>query len=334
MALHIRKDESITGLPTCPSCGGVLHGESRCPHCGASPSEKKEPLGPVHRQRRGDRRPGNRRGFLSLLFWIALIGALFLPVKAPTDYLAVAEGLWKRSSAPLSEEAPGLIEDVDSFKAMVQERIRKRGVDASEAAAAFPLADCLSKVAAARSDFAKKWTDAGAAGVDEIERAWQVEVSRFRSTCVAEGVSRLDRAMREGGRRATDKKATMPLWQWLYGSNVKPAIDSFHSKPATDAAPQQPRRCDTCMGTGLVKCSTCGGRGSVPATISTPCKQCDGTGIYKPRTSQRTSTCPFCKGAGKIESQGFEPCLACEGKGIVSCATCGGRGTVVHSSKK
>jgi len=67
-----------------------------------------------------------------------------------------------------------------------------------------------------------------------------------------------------------------------------------------------------------VKCTKCGGTGSLPAT----CDECKGKG--KIITEKGLEECDICNGSGKIQTK----CGECYGSGRLACDTCGGTGNV------
>lgn len=103
------------------------------------------------------------------------------------------------------------------------------------------------------------------------------------------------------------------------------AYQRWWPAPLVERAPVP---CETCLGTGFITCTHCGGTGQVEGQpISIPCDQCDGKGNYSKRISPGVSKCPFCKGTGiKGTKTVRETCSVCQGKGRVSCPDCQGAG--------
>jgi len=84
----------------------------------------------------------------------------------------------------------------------------------------------------------------------------------------------------------------------------------------------QPTFCARCGNNHLVQCDSCGGRGSIDVTIKKPCKQCNGTGLYKNKLSKGSSPCPWCRASGSLVESAQAPCEACSGRGLVDCPDC------------
>lgn len=89
--------------------------------------------------------------------------------------------------------------------------------------------------------------------------------------------------------------------------------------------------CPACKGAGKIKCSVCGGFGSVDAVTSVACDRCGGTGSYALKLGKSKVVCPFCKGVGTHERSVRQTCKACKGSGVSGCDSCGGSGAASGS---
>ena len=99
--------------------------------------------------------------------------------------------------------------------------------------------------------------------------------------------------------------------------------DKLNASPGLEAKQDV---CLGCRGTGKIKCSVCGGFGSVDATTSIACERCGGTGKYALQLGKSKVVCPFCKGVGSHERAIRQPCTVCGGTGVSTCGPCGGSG--------
>lgn len=128
--------------------------------------------------------------------------------------------------------------------------------------------------------------------------------------------------------------------------------DKFERATTTDDkgllqwAAYKPEKCQTCVGTGKTKCSTCE-RFPDEAKIcieckrtkerEVPCRSCAGLGHW-PDPLEKVHcpecfaagfvVCLLCAGGGQIKTEGggdrFAPCSMCRGEGGFKCATCNG----------
>lgn len=354
--LQVRRGESITGAPTCPSCGGVLHGEAICPHCGANTAHKPEnpPGPPIFQRNRQRTEPRRRLPIVPILILAALIAAAFWPIKAPPNYAMDLRNFWRKATAPLDEEHAGIAEELAAMRTLCERRVRAAGPDMDVASAVYEITECLAGLPRARAEAESQWkaVEKSKADVEERKEAetasrnqaeiageWQKLVTKLQTECLSAALPKVQAAWSRAhlGTLQVSEKGTVPAWQWFYALYLKPwRAEKAGEKARIEAAQKQSTTevtCATCNGTGLVRCPNCGGMGSVPGTSSTPCAQCGGTGSYKFKGSQRTSSCPFCKGSGQIVKNVMKPCPACEAKGAVACATCGGRGLLLASKQ-
>lgn len=368
--LRIRDEGAISGLPTCPACGGVLHGDIYCPHCGAN---TVHPKSAPRAKLVFPREPCSDKSRISFLVMflccIAALGAVFWPIKAPPNYFEQLQNLWRQAASPLEEEHGDLSGKLASFQTLCEQRIQAKGPDVNAARAAHRISECLSGICRERATYRNQWeaarhlkvltpseSDGGshipnAKGTEgniaqreqaermakvqaAVEERWQKTVARLRVDCTDE-LPLLQRAMRESYLqflKPTDS-GTVYAWQWIYALHVKPWWDqTFLRSRAKEGVAQIP--CTACNGSGWNRCSVCGGSGSVEGTSVSVCSQCNGTGSYKLKVSSGKARCPFCRGTGQITKSVMQPCAACEAKGIVPCTACAGKGVVADTTAK
>lgn len=83
--------------------------------------------------------------------------------------------------------------------------------------------------------------------------------------------------------------------------------------------------CVACAGTGKLRCSHCGGFGSVE--VKAACPDCNGTGRHQWRLGKAegpVARCPRCRGTGLATAR--RSCEQCSGTGVEACPSCAGTG--------
>lgn len=117
----------------------------------------------------------------------------------------------------------------------------------------------------------------------------------------------------------------------IMGKCICPSCNGSRKENSEGSGRGIQRRCQTCMGLGIVDCDVCHGKGWIQCEAcegrgTVLCKACDGTGhkgICKQCDGAGLTVCKRCKGSGTYKGA---TCETCHGEGYVLCKSCEGSG--------